>query len=135
MSLIEWNDSFSLGIDKIDEQHQRLIALLNKLHDAMKTGQGKEVLTDILNGLIEYTAYHFKTEEDLFQKFSFEGKDGHVAEHKAFVDRLNEFQTKFGAGDAVLTMEILQFLNTWVRKHIQGIDREYIDCFKENGVK
>ena len=56
MALINWNNSMSVRVAKIDQQHQKLIAMINDLDDAMKQGKGKEVLGKVLSSLISYTA-------------------------------------------------------------------------------
>ena len=71
MSLIVWDDSLSVNVTEIDRQHQQLVSMLNDLHNAMKAGHGKEMLRNILSGLINYTDTHFKTEEKYFIKSSF----------------------------------------------------------------
>jgi hemerythrin-like metal-binding protein len=65
MILLSCDSKYSVGTDKIDNQHRHLIELLNTLHDAMLQGKGKEKMKTILNELVEYTKYHLKTEEEL----------------------------------------------------------------------
>ena len=67
MALIKWNDSFSVGVVEIDLQHQKLVALINDLNEAMLQARGKTVLTRILNELVSYTVVHFGTEEKYFE--------------------------------------------------------------------
>ena len=63
MALITWNDSFSVNIAVIDQQHQKLITMINDLNAAMKQGRGRDVMGGIINGLVNYTITHFKSEE------------------------------------------------------------------------
>ena len=67
MPICTWNSEYSVGIDQIDKQHQKLVLLINTLFDAMKEGKGKERQGHILNELVQYTDYHFKCEEELFE--------------------------------------------------------------------
>jgi hemerythrin len=55
MALITWSDEYQLGIKEIDAQHQKLVAMINTLHNAMKEGRGKDVIQPILNELLAYT--------------------------------------------------------------------------------
>ena len=43
MALIQWNDSLKVGVAEIDKQHQKLVDMINDLHDAMRQGQGNAV--------------------------------------------------------------------------------------------
>ena len=63
MALIAWNDSYSVKVKQMDEQHKKLVEMINQLHDAMKVGQGKQVVGDVLNALVSYTKTHFASEE------------------------------------------------------------------------
>ena len=65
MPLFVWEDKYKVGVKEFDEQHKKLIELINKLYDAMKQGHGKDVLKSIVNDLFEYTKYHFETEEKI----------------------------------------------------------------------
>ena len=67
MALITWNDSFSVQIGEIDRQHQQLVKMVNELNEAMRQGQGKDILFSTLSGLIAYTTTHFGTEEKYLQ--------------------------------------------------------------------
>ena len=71
MSFIKWSEDYSVGIEKIDMQHKKLVSYINELHDAMKDGQSNSVIGDILNKLVKYTKEHFSTEEEYMQKYNY----------------------------------------------------------------
>ena len=135
MSLIKWNDSFSVNVSKVDEEHKKLVEMVNELTDAMKAGQGKDVLGSILDGLISYTASHFQTEEDYFQQVKYPGAAEHKKEHVAFVQKVTEFKKEFDAGRATVSVNILQFLSKWLQTHIKGTDQKYSSFLNEKGIK
>src|SRR5271157_2886782 len=41
MALVTWDQSYSVSVKKLDEQHQKLFSLLNTLHEAMRQGKGQ----------------------------------------------------------------------------------------------
>ncbi|WP_339133036.1 MAG: bacteriohemerythrin [Candidatus Electrothrix sp. GW3-4] len=135
MSLIKWNDSFSVNVAKIDEEHKRLVEMVNELTDAMKAGHGKDVLAEILNGLISYTASHFQREERYFQQVRYPHAVEHKKEHVAFVQKVTEFKEEFDAGRATVSVQVLQFLSKWLQNHIKGSDQKYSSYFNERGIK
>jgi hemerythrin len=135
MSLIKWNDSFSVKVAEIDKQHQKLIVMINELNDAMRQGKGKDVLGKIINGLVEYTATHFKTEENYFKQFNYPQALAHKKEHDAFVQKVSEFKDEFEKGKISLTLEVMKFLSDWLRNHIKGTDKHYSQYFNEHGLK
>lgn len=132
--LIEWNESYSVNVAEIDRQHRRLIAIYNRLHDAMARGRGNDFIERIFDELVEYTETHFKDEEQYFQKISYADTNSHIMEHQSFVNRLAELQDKYHAGKAFLTIETLAFIRNWLKEHIKGTDKEYTQSFNENGI-
>jgi methyl-accepting chemotaxis protein/hemerythrin len=132
--IMQWADDLSVNIREIDEQHLRLIDLINKLHNAMRTGKGKQATVKVLEELKDYTVFHFSTEEAMFEEHSYSGMINHVATHKSFVNKVIEFEEKILSGKAAVTMEVMNFLKDWLVKHIKGVDRKYSGFFNDRGV-
>jgi hemerythrin-like metal-binding protein len=128
MKKLEWNDSFSVGIKKIDHQHQKLISLLNELFSAESTGQHREVIGKVLEELVAYTDYHFKAEENFFRVHPQYSK--HLAIHKGFVKQALKLLDAYQNGSDDLGSETLEYLQNWVVNHILGTD---VIFFRELG--
>ncbi|MFA5903619.1 MAG: bacteriohemerythrin [Desulfobacula sp.] len=135
MAIIKWDDGFSVNVAKLDQQHQKLISMNNELNEAMGKGKGKDVLGKIVNGLIDYTLTHFKTEEDYFKQFRYPETDSHKKEHIAFVRKVSEFKEGFENGKLSLSIEIMTFLSDWLRNHIKIIDKKYSRFLNGKGLK
>ncbi|CAK8714854.1 MAG: hemerythrin [Candidatus Electrothrix sp. AS4_5] len=135
MSLIRWNDNFSVNVTMIDHDHKKLVAMINELTDAMKAGHGKDVLGKILDELIQYTATHFQREEKYFQQVKYPDAVAHKREHTDFVKKVTEFKKEFDAGRVTVSVNILQFLSKWLQHHIRVSDQKYSKFFNENGIR
>ena len=135
MSLITWDDKFSVDIGEVDQQHQRLVDIINELHDAMKAGQGKNVLGKILLELIQYTGSHFAAEEKYFIEFKYPDAEAHKKEHVYFVQKVLDFKEEFEQGRMTVSIELLYFLRDWLMKHIKVSDKKYAPLFQEKGLK
>ena len=135
MPLINWSDDLSVGIMEIDNQHKKLIDIINRLNDAMKTGQGAQAVGGILQELVAYTREHFSNEEKYFEKFGYEKREEHVERHEEFVERIELFRNNFAAKKLGLSTELFMFLRDWLVKHIKVEDQKYKSCFLEHGVK
>jgi hemerythrin len=135
MALIQWTSIFSVNVAEIDKQHQKLIALINSLNDAMKQGKGKESLAGIIDELSNYAANHFAFEEKYFDKFGYPAAASHKLEHTNFAKKVSEFKNGFDSGRLALTIEVMAFLKDWLQNHIQGIDKKYSSFFNEKGLK
>lgn len=125
MSILTWEEKYSVGIDEIDKQHKHLIELINQLYDAMRTGHGKEKLQSVLSELIEYTDYHFKTEEKLFDTYHYAQNKEHRVHHDSLRSQVMEFNQKFHDGRSTLSLELLSFLKDWIKNHILNEDMQY----------
>lgn len=132
MTIIEWNDSFSVNVDKLDRQHKKLVEILNELGDAMKHGKGIDELGRLINNLALYAAKHFETEEMYFNRFQYPGAGSHRKEHATFLTKAAEFQ--YGLNNSV-TLNAIHFLKHWLITHIQETDKKYSTFFNENGLK
>lgn len=127
MPLIEWDEGMCLGVPEIDEEHKKLVELLNKLVDVNAAGERPDVLGRIVDQLVAYTAYHFLHEEKLFLGTDYPDADFHVAEHRALTVRVLDIQRKIRLGGVDgLSEELLVFLKEWLIHHTQGVDRGYV---------
>lgn len=135
MALITWNDSLSVNVAEIDQQHKKLVALINDLNDAMSVGKGKDILGRIVNDLVVYTATHFKAEEKYFAQFGYPDTFNHRREHVAFVKKVTAFKEGFEKGNLPLTVEVMRFMSDWLKKHIMGTDKKYSQFFNDKGLK
>ncbi len=134
MPLITWSDELAVRTKEIDDQHKRLIDLLNRLFDAMKQGKGRDALSPVLDERAQYTVYHFGTEEGLFREYGYPDAETHKAEHDAFARRVIDFQQAFEAGNKPITVDVLQFLTDWLQHHITQIDKKFGLFLKDKGV-
>jgi len=134
MAYIEWTDEFSVKVQEIDEQHKRLVAMINKLHEALLAKRGTEIQKEIIEGMIAYAAVHFETESRYMLMYHYPGYVKHNAEHEAFVTKALELQTQFKTVGFVLTLSILNFLKEWLQNHILGSDKAYSQCFVSHGL-
>lgn len=135
MALIAWSGMLSTGISEQDNQHKKLIDLINQLNDAMKDGKGAEVMGKVLAELVNYTVFHFGYEEKLMAQYKFEDTPAHKAEHVKFVQTAGDFKKKFDSGSAVVSVEIMNFLRDWLTNHIMKTDKKLGQSLLKQGVK
>ena len=134
MAYINWNDSLSVGINSIDDQHKVLIGMINEFYENIKSNPHEENLSTLLKKMKEYTVVHFNYEETYFKKFNFPSYESHKKEHDNFVAKVIEVERKFNSKEIVLSFEITNFLKDWIKRHIKGTDMQYSKFLIENGV-
>jgi hemerythrin len=135
MALFVWSDKMSVGIAKIDKEHQVLFGIMNQLHEAMLAGRGKDVLGPVLANLTQYTQVHFGNEEDLLRKHGYPQLADHLKYHEIFRKKMADLETQYKAGIAALSVSTLEFLRDWLAKHILGVDGQYKAFLAGKGVK
>jgi hemerythrin len=134
MTFIEWKPILSVNIKEIDNQHQRLINLINTLHEAMSKGKGRDVVGQILSELLDYTRVHFAYEEKLLNTHAYPGYVKHKAEHDTLTRQVVELHQQYQSGQMVMTLQVMNFLKTWLSNHIQGTDKGYSLFLNNKGV-
>lgn len=134
MALMAWNDSYSVKVKEMDDQHRKLLDMINELHDAMKVGKGKEVIGKVLTSLTDYTRRHFTSEESLMKLHGYPGYEEQKKAHNQLVIQVVEIQNKYNEG-LVQSQQIISFLKDWLINHIQGMDQKYGSHLNAKGVK
>jgi hemerythrin-like metal-binding protein len=124
MTLFAWDESLSTRIPHIDEQHRKLVSMINDLDQSVQDGTGGLLISYVLQELIRYVKEHFEDEEQLMVRHNFPELSSHRREHDLFVERLKNIHENFRDGDA-LSRNVLDFLKDWLLLHIKGTDQEY----------
>jgi len=121
---MKWRPDFNLGIEKIDDQHKKIVELINKLNTAFMQDQARERLGGIFSELIDYADYHFRDEEALFSAYNFPFTEEHKRMHQGFIRKIQDLKKNFEEGQSV-TYRLMGFLRKWLTDHILDADREY----------
>jgi hemerythrin len=136
MDFITWSERLETGIQNIDKQHRRWVNLINDLHRAVAEGREQEGLREALDALVDYTQYHFRTEEALMKqaKYDEEEFELHCREHRVFTDQIVIFRDRLDVGFTKMSPEVTQYLRGWLVNHVTASDRGYIRPIKDAGL-
>ncbi len=136
MKKVDWTDDLSVGIGLIDEQHKVLIQDLNTLTRAIEQRQGPKEIGATLGFLIDYTDFHFSTEEQHMADNGYSELDAHRAQHNEFKTNLSNLEDEFLEDGAthVLADTIDTLLVNWLLNHIRGVDVKFGAFLKSNGI-
>jgi hemerythrin-like metal-binding protein len=129
--LIKWdNQLFSVDVALIDDQHQKLINILNQFYNSYNQQNQKQNLQDLLDELLDYSVYHFHTEEKYFRDSDEPQVKSHLNQHNFFIRKVNDFRIAFNNDETKLTIELIYFLKDWLINHIQGTDMKFKHFFQ-----
>jgi hemerythrin-like metal-binding protein len=131
---IEWDQSLSVGVDEIDEQHKMMVTRVRELSDAIDRGEDSSDLFETMSFLIEYTEHHFGTEERHMLETGYSEYDTHKAKHEEFRATLKGLaQNLLDDGSThELAYQVNVFLINWLLDHIQGVDQELGSYLSKN---
>lgn len=131
MKKIVWNDQFSVGVKKMDAQHQKIIRIFNTLVDNAQATAGSEKVSEGLTDMVEYASEHFKCEEQLLRDHAHPDLEQQHTEHMEFRRQAGEFCLKASKGDEEVTQDLLTYLYGWWTNHILHEDKKYMALLEE----
>lgn len=125
VDIFPWNKNFETGVPIIDEQHQKIVQLINILASHLSSHSEESILLSVFDELADYALYHFETEEKVWHQFLPE--DPLEAEHKKihgdFIAEIQQLkQAKENQSTKQEIEEVLRFLIHWLVFHILESD-------------
>ncbi len=124
-SKIELSTSLLTHVRTMDDQHRKLVDMLNDLNSAVLEGLSKQKVLHILDGLADYAVEHFREEEAMMRQTKYPDYDAHIQIHKVFVDKVVQTKADFEQGRGMVASEIVRFLVDWLINHIGKTDKKY----------
>ena len=123
---LTWDSSLELGVQEIDDQHREIFSHFEKLSSACQSGQGEEVLDEVLTFLDNYVAHHFSSEEALMERFRYPKLPEQREQHAIFRQVIEELRSRSREGEQghELSLAIDRQLVRWLIQHIRSFDRE-----------
>jgi hemerythrin-like metal-binding protein len=134
---VQWSEDLSVGVPLIDSQHKMLIGRIQELSDAIRNYQGGGEVAKTLDFLMDYTDFHFGTEERHMRALNYPGLDEHLDKHQQYRDTLKNLGRDFEEEGATtdLADSIDRLLGHWFVEHIKHIDQKLGDFLKKHGVE
>ena len=134
-SVLEWKESYSVGIKKIDHQHKKLLEIMNELSGLDSEEAKDEEFFVVINSMIEYANSHFKTEEKYMEEHGYPGYEQQKKEHNDFIEKIFSLHEELANWSQEIHYKISDYLKDWYISHVLGTDMKYKDFFSEKGLK
>lgn len=120
--MLQWQESYSIGIELIDVQHKHLFNLANSALDLMTNDTSfnkSEQIIQLINDLLQYTKFHFLSEESYMLKIDFPLYESHKKEHDAFIQKITNIDlTTISSDQYTHIHNLVTFLLNWIITHI-----------------
>jgi hemerythrin len=130
-----WTDRMSVGVKLLDNDHKKLVLLINDLHDGLMTGRSRPALDRVVEKLVKFTRIHFAHEEQIFAETGYPGAAAHKQEHDYMIEQIKHLQACFKSDAPIaLYLEGIELLKNWLFSHLHGSDQEYGPYLAAKGV-
>ena len=126
---IAWQDDFSVGVEVIDQQHQKLLQVINDFLSGLEDNDDRFSIGRSLAEMIRYTEYHFYTEQLFLEKHP--DFLAHLNQHWQLIKQAKKIQEDF-QNHLELKADIFDFLLLWLKNHILGTDKVYFAYLIKN---
>lgn len=129
-----WKDEYSVGVESLDDDHRKLLNLINNFQTAVHYKTGEVFEKEAFNEVISYTKYHFEREEKMMQEAGYADLEAHKDVHRAMVAKIDEFLLDYEKRGHEALEDVSLFLKDWLVKHINGTDQDYSSLMIEKGL-
>ncbi|MBS1170618.1 MAG: bacteriohemerythrin [Burkholderiaceae bacterium] len=130
MTHFVWTNNLNTGQPFIDEDHRKLVSMINTFHEFIEQGKGRDVTGKVLDNLITYYNVHFAREEMEMQRISYPLLEEHKQEHAGFIEEVTMLKKNFDSGATVNPVNVAHLLNDWLRNHIVKVDTKLAAALK-----
>ncbi|MBF0178389.1 MAG: bacteriohemerythrin [Magnetococcales bacterium] len=129
-----WTDTLLTGVRDVDDDHKKLVAMVNKIHRLLKESAGSAAVGQVINELAAYTQFHFAREEKFFDQFGYPDTASHKEKHVQLLQGVSTLMKEFAEGDFAAPMDLLTVAKAWLINHIMKTDMAFAPFLKEKGV-
>nr|CRH05505.1 putative Methyl-accepting chemotaxis protein [Candidatus Magnetococcus massalia] len=123
--LMPWNSHLETSIQEMDEDHRKLVDMVNRLYHAILKGDSSREAKPILVELIGYTQTHFQREEAFLRQNNFPHMQEHQQHHIKLMDEVELLKQALESGEAAINLGLVSFIKDWLTSHIIGEDKKY----------
>lgn len=132
--VFRWTEAYKVNVSVLDKQHQELFDSVNKLERALRVGEGNAAVDGILDRLMTYAGLHFAAEESLMERHEFPGLPTHRVQHETFRKKMMTLLERHRGAKQGVAVELLLFLQTWLKGHVLKTDKQYSAFLNARGV-
>jgi hemerythrin len=134
MDLIKWRESYGTGVLSMDNQHRKIIDLINELYKHIRNEETSSSVEDVLSAMIKYAEEHLQEEENLLKTNDFSDYDEHMSKHQSYRERLSSLMAESKTDPEAAVKSTYAFLRQWWMGHIVDEDKKYGEFLKGKGV-
>ncbi len=133
--MLHWTDDLAVGHPTIDNDHKKLIEIINTFLDQSHSADNATLMNNTLKSLLNYGVGHFEREEQIQRETNYPYTAMHNREHKVLIAQIKDmanvyFIEKSRPLNTASIHELNNLLKIWLIDHIKKCDlnmREWVD--------
>ncbi len=119
----------------MDEQHKKLIGLVNTLYNVLRNKESSGVVKEVLEEMAKYAEMHLKEEEAILKNNDYPEFTNHLAMHQGYLDKVKTLMGDSEKDEEAALKDAYVFLRHWWMEHIVTEDNKYGEFLQSKGVK
>lgn len=133
---LNWIPEYSVKVRELDEQHKKLIDLINQVYGYIYRQEAPDKILDLVNEIGNHAVLHFNTEEGYFKKFNYPLTDEHENYHRQLLMDVANYKKQIISAPENFTIaeKFVDFLENWLADHMMIQDKKYGQFFNEHGL-
>ncbi|MGL1863888.1 MAG: bacteriohemerythrin [Pseudodesulfovibrio sp.] len=135
MPLLLWDHNYSVGIERIDDEHKTFFDMINKAYDSQEDKRNSEIANTLVADMRQYAMFHFETEENLMALYDYPDEQKHLNLHYEFTRRIVRTEAMAATGEEPINLDrTIKFLADWLKEHILVADVQLGQFLKDKDV-
>ena len=120
-----WKESYRIGIDLIDRQHEELFRATDTLVRAIEANADKQTFRQTITFLKDYTVRHFHDEEAYQASIHYSGMEDHKRAHRKFTGIILDYERRLVESDFDIRIvkDLAGTLTAWLIYHVADADQ------------
>ena len=122
MDLLQWKPEYSVGVESVDDEHRKMIELINELGAEIGDHADTERVEVFLGEIYAAIASHFALEERFMRNANYPEYEAHKQDHEALLDELVDIMDNFVADPVTGARTLASKLSDWFAVHFSSFD-------------
>jgi hemerythrin len=128
-----WRTEYSINVQEMDNHHKKLFVLAENIYISIKNNNSKEILEKELDELVDYTIFHFNSEEKLLENNHYPILEEHQKKHSSLIRKVKSFKDDINK-TSFDNEDLIKLLRDWILNHIFDEDRKYGKYLNEKAI-
>ena len=122
MTVLQWREEFSVGIEEVDHEHRELIELIRSLQQDLQAGADIDRIIEVLGEIYNQIAAHFALEEKMMRKTHYAALADHKEDHETLLDDLRDIMDEVEDDGVLDESQLTDDLDRWFSDHFKTHD-------------